>query len=69
MIGYGKELPEDEAIGVGCGWWPSFGIASGAYLKLNGEICAALVNNETRSARRMLDRYLTAARDQIMAAV
>ncbi len=37
MIGYGRELPEDEAIGVGCGWWPSFGIASGAYLKLNGD--------------------------------
>ena len=30
MIGYGQELPEDEAIGVACGWWPSFGSASGA---------------------------------------
>ena len=24
MIGYGRELPDDEAIGVACGWWPSF---------------------------------------------
>ena len=37
MIGYGQDLPDDEAIGVACGWWPSFGIASGAYLKLNGD--------------------------------
>ena len=25
LIGYGQELPEDEAIGVACGWWPCFG--------------------------------------------
>ena len=27
MIGYGRELPDDEAIGIACGWWPSFAIA------------------------------------------
>ena len=37
LIGYGKELPEDEAIGVGIGWWPSFGGPSGAFVKLNGD--------------------------------
>jgi CO/xanthine dehydrogenase Mo-binding subunit len=37
MIGYDDELPEDEAIGVACGWWPSFGINSGAYVKLNSD--------------------------------
>jgi CO/xanthine dehydrogenase Mo-binding subunit len=37
MIGYGQELPENEAIGVACGWWPSFGVPSGAYVKLNGD--------------------------------
>jgi CO/xanthine dehydrogenase Mo-binding subunit len=37
LIGYGQELPEGEAIGVACGWWPSFGIPSGAYVKLNGD--------------------------------
>jgi CO/xanthine dehydrogenase Mo-binding subunit len=37
LIGYGKELPEDEAIGVAVGWWPSFGIPSGAYVKINGD--------------------------------
>jgi CO/xanthine dehydrogenase Mo-binding subunit len=37
LIGYGKELPEDEAIGVGVGWWPSFGGPSGAFVKLNGD--------------------------------
>ncbi len=35
LIGYGDELPDGEAIGVACGWWPSFGVDSGAYLKLN----------------------------------
>ena len=39
------------------------------YLKLNAQICAALVRSEVAAARQMLDRYLTAARDQIMAAV
>ena len=37
MIGYGQDLPDDEAIGVACGWWPSFGLPSGAYVKLNGD--------------------------------
>jgi CO/xanthine dehydrogenase Mo-binding subunit len=37
LIGYGQELPEDEAIGIACGWWPSFGVPSGAYVKLNGD--------------------------------
>jgi CO/xanthine dehydrogenase Mo-binding subunit len=43
LIGYGRELPEGEAIGVACGWWPSFGGASGAYLKLNGDGTGTIV--------------------------
>jgi CO/xanthine dehydrogenase Mo-binding subunit len=37
LIGYGRELPENEAIGVACGWWPCFGIPAGAYVKLNAD--------------------------------
>ena len=37
LIGYDQELPDDEAIGVACGWWPCFGAAAGAYVKLNGD--------------------------------
>ena len=37
LIGYGEELPEGEAIGVSCGWWPSFAANSGAYVKLNAD--------------------------------
>jgi CO/xanthine dehydrogenase Mo-binding subunit len=37
LIGYGQELPAGEAIGIACGWWPSFGLPSGAYLKLHGD--------------------------------
>jgi CO/xanthine dehydrogenase Mo-binding subunit len=36
-IGYGRELPDGEAIGVACGWWPCFAIPSGAYVRLNGD--------------------------------
>ncbi len=43
MIGYGQPLPENEAIGVACGWWPSFGMPSGAYVKLNGDGTATIV--------------------------
>ena len=43
MIGYGQELPENEAIGVSCGWWPSFGVESGAYVKLNGDGTGTIV--------------------------
>ena len=34
---YGGELPDDEAIGVAIGWWPSFPGPSGAYIKLHGD--------------------------------
>lgn len=43
MIGYGAELPEGEAIGVACGWWPSFAVESGAYLKLNPDGTGTIV--------------------------
>lgn len=43
MIGYGRELPENEAIGVSCGWWPSFAMESGAYLKLNADGTGTIV--------------------------
>ncbi|MDO8364264.1 MAG: xanthine dehydrogenase family protein molybdopterin-binding subunit [Actinomycetota bacterium] len=35
--GYGQPLPDDEAIGVAIGWWPSFSVPSGAYVKLDGD--------------------------------
>ncbi len=35
--GYGDDLPDDEAIGVAIGWWPSFSAASGAYVKIDGD--------------------------------
>ena len=43
LIGYDRVLPDDEAIGVACGWWPSFGIPSGAYVKLNGDGTGTIV--------------------------
>src|SRR5205807_179090 len=43
LIDYGQELPEGEAIGVACGWWPSFGVPSGAYVKLNGDGTGTIV--------------------------
>ena len=36
-IGYGQPLPDDEAIGVAVGWWPSFSSPSGAYVRIDGD--------------------------------
>jgi CO/xanthine dehydrogenase Mo-binding subunit len=43
LIGYGKELPPDEAIGVACGWWPSFTQSSGAFVKLEADGSGTIV--------------------------
>ncbi len=37
LAGYGTDLPDDEAIGVSVGWWPSFGVPSGAFVKLDSD--------------------------------
>ena len=43
MIGWGADLPEDEAMGLAIGWWPSFGSSSGAYIKFNGDGSATII--------------------------
>jgi CO/xanthine dehydrogenase Mo-binding subunit len=43
MIGYGRELPDDEGIGVAVGWWPSGPAPSGAYIHLNGDGSGTIV--------------------------
>ena len=43
MIGYERDLPEDEAIGVAVGWWPSGPAPSGAYIHLNGDGSGTIV--------------------------
>ncbi len=43
MIGHGRELPPGEVIGIACGWWPSFAVNSGAYVKLNGDGTGTIV--------------------------
>jgi CO/xanthine dehydrogenase Mo-binding subunit len=43
MIGYGQDLPEDEAIGVACGWWPCMPAPSGAYIHINGDGSGTIV--------------------------
>jgi CO/xanthine dehydrogenase Mo-binding subunit len=43
MIAPDGDLPDGEAIGVACGWWPSFGNPSGAYVKLNGDGSGTIV--------------------------
>jgi CO/xanthine dehydrogenase Mo-binding subunit len=43
MIAPEGDLPDDEAIGVSCGWWPSFGNPSGAYVKLNADGSGTIV--------------------------
>jgi CO/xanthine dehydrogenase Mo-binding subunit len=43
MIGYGRDLPEDEAIGVAIGWWPCMPAQAGAYVQMNGDGSATIV--------------------------
>ena len=43
LIGDRADLPEDEAIGVACGWWPCFATNSGAYVKLNPDGTGTIV--------------------------
>jgi CO/xanthine dehydrogenase Mo-binding subunit len=43
LIGWGRALPDDEAIGIACGWWPSFAANSGAYVKLNADGTGTIV--------------------------
>jgi len=43
LIGYGQDLPDDEAIGIACGWWPSFSSPSGAWVKLNEDGSGTIV--------------------------
>jgi CO/xanthine dehydrogenase Mo-binding subunit len=49
MIGDGAGLPEDEAIGVACGWWPCFAGKSGAYVKLNSDGTGTIVTGAQES--------------------
>ena len=37
------DLPDDEAIGIAVGWWPSFPAASGAYVKINADGSGVIV--------------------------
>ncbi len=57
LIGYGQELPDDEAIGVSVGWWPCFASKSGAYVKLNpdgtGTIITGAQENGTGAVMAM----------------
>ncbi len=43
MIGDGRDLPEDEAIGVAVGWWPSSAAPSGAYVHIHGDGSGTIV--------------------------
>jgi CO/xanthine dehydrogenase Mo-binding subunit len=43
MIGYGRELPEDEAIGIAVGWWPCMAASAGAYVQMNNDGSATIV--------------------------
>jgi CO/xanthine dehydrogenase Mo-binding subunit len=42
-IGWGKPLPDGEAIGIATGWWPSFPGPSGAHVKINADGTGTIV--------------------------
>jgi CO/xanthine dehydrogenase Mo-binding subunit len=43
LIGYGRDLPQDEAIGISCGWWPSFSSNAGASVLMNPDGSGTIV--------------------------
>ncbi len=43
LVSYGDPRPDDEAIGVAIGWWPSFPAPSGAYVKLDEDGCGQII--------------------------
>jgi CO/xanthine dehydrogenase Mo-binding subunit len=43
LAGWGKELPDGEALGIGCGWWFSVAAPSGAYVKVNADGSGTIV--------------------------
>ena len=57
LIGTGDDLPENEAIGVACGWWPCFAANAGAYVRLNpdgtGTILTGAQENGTGAVMAM----------------
>ena len=57
LIGAGDDLPENEAIGVACGWWPCFAANAGAYVRLNpdgtGTILTGAQENGTGAVMAM----------------
>jgi CO/xanthine dehydrogenase Mo-binding subunit len=42
-IGWGRSLPEGEAIGIATGWWPSFPGPSGAHITINADGTGTIV--------------------------
>ena len=62
-IGYGQDLPEDEAIGVAVGWWPSFPDPSGAYVKIDSDGKGVIITGaqECGTGSVMTLPYLAAA--------
>ena len=42
-IGWGRPLPDGEAIGIATGWWPSFPGASGAHVTINADGSGTIV--------------------------
>ena len=65
LIGYGQELPEDEAIGVACGWWPCFSANSGAYLKLNPDGTGTIVTGAQENGTGAVMAMPTYAAEQL----
>ena len=60
--GYGTALPDDEAIGVAIGWWPSFSAPSGAFVKIDADGTGQIITGaqECGTGAVMTLRYLAA---------
>ncbi len=59
---YGSPLPDDEAVGVAIGWWPSMPAPSGAYIKIDADGSGQIITGaqECGTGSVMTLRYLAA---------
>jgi CO/xanthine dehydrogenase Mo-binding subunit len=62
---WGRELPDGEALGIGCGWWFSHASPSGAYVKLNGDGSGTVVTGAQENGSGAVMGLVLLAADEL----
>lgn len=65
LAGWGRELPEGEALGIGCSWWFSHPSPSGAYMKLNADGSGTIVTGAQENGSGAVMALILLAADEL----